>query len=151
MLSLHMSPLYFHKESPNKITNFHAADDVNILDYLEHSMEEFTTIYESKCSMDRLWEYFSFVVAHGIEHFIPKCNNKREHKNPWIIREIVHAKRTTQRERKACFINSSPEILNALRQMRKELNNLVRESRHNFFNMMKKKFFRCTSQILPIG
>lgn len=97
--SLSMCARKLLRPSKMPVLKFALADDVSILDYLEASLDAFLVLADSGASVDDLWNFFSDMVNHCVLCFVPKKFKTTNRKNPWITREIIHAKRRLKRMR----------------------------------------------------
>lgn len=140
--SLAMSPDTSRRHTSSAVLNFTAADDVSILDCLEMSFDDFMVLYNTDCSTDRLWHFFSNVVARCVDRHVPKISKRIRRNNPWISRETIHAKRKLNRKQKSCSKNRTPESKAGITSMRRELKRLIKESRDKFLNVTLKKFLK---------
>lgn len=139
---LALSPDTLGKPTLSTVLNFMAADDVSILDYLERSFDEFQVLYNTDCSTDRLWHFFSTVVGKCIDSYVPRIRKRICKTNPWITREIIHTKRKLKRKRKSCAKNCTPEGTACISSMRQELKRLIKQSKDRFFNVTLTKYLK---------
>lgn len=139
LVSLNVTPEKSHSHSRKMFLDFRSADDVSVLDCLEQSFDDFMFLYQSDASPDTLWDYFSSMTLRCIERFIPKRPKKIANKNPWITREIIHAKRQLKR-RRASSHGTGVEKKTCIQRLSRLLRRLVRESKERFYSITLKKF-----------
>lgn len=95
-----MSPDTLGKPTISTVLNFVVADVVSILDCLDRSFAEFLALYNISASTDGLLHFFSNVVTKCIDSYVPRITKRIRKTNPWITREIIHAKRKLKRKQK---------------------------------------------------
>lgn len=97
----------------NHVPDFSKADDASVLTYLAHEFYEFVELNcDPATTVNDLWLRFKHIVLHCMNEFIPLRRTRPQRHNPWITREILHAKRKVKRLRKAvkkqcCSANTS--------------------------------------------
>lgn len=84
------------------IINFEEANDAPIQTYLAHEFSAFSELASDPLSdVNDVWLRFKAIVSHCVTNFIPVKLKKPLKNNPWITREVIHAKRQLKRIRKA--------------------------------------------------
>lgn len=113
------------EESVSHVSDFSAADDEAILDYLDLCLSNFDEAQD----VQLLWDRFKSIVQTCLSKYVPKKRKKTQRENPWVTRHIIHLKRAITRRRKA---NTTPtDVLSSLtRTLRQQL----RKSRDYFFS-----------------
>lgn len=100
------------------VANFSQVDDDSILTYLAHEFPTFLEVAgKPGTRVNTLWLQFKNIVSHCMNNFIPLRLTRPRKNNPWITREIIHAKRKVKRLRKSFKKNkaSSPNAPNLRR------------------------------------
>lgn len=94
--SLHFQSIVTH------VPNFSKADDASVLTCLAHESYEFMELNcDPVTTVNDLWLRFKHIVYYCMNYFIPLRLTRPQRNNPWITREILHAKRKVKRLQKA--------------------------------------------------
>lgn len=94
--SLHFQSIVTH------VPNFSKADDASVLTCLAHESCEFMELNcDPVTTVNDLWLRFKHIVYYCMNYSIPLRLTRPQRNNPWITREILHAKRKVKRLRKA--------------------------------------------------
>lgn len=83
--------------------DFNKVDDTSILDHLSHEFSSFEQLSRYPgVHIESLRQKFKEVVSHCILYYVPTKTKKENKANPWINRDIIHAKRKVKRLRISC-------------------------------------------------
>lgn len=90
---------------PSKSTvtylDFKNADDSSVVSYLSCEYCPFEELANNPgLNVELLWHRFKTIIFFCIESYIPSKIKRTKRHNPWINREIIHAKRKVKRRRK---------------------------------------------------
>lgn len=112
--------------------NFTSADDNAIIDYLPFQFTAFEELsVHPSTDIETLWRKFKTAILHCVLKYIP-CKVKTTRKqNPWISRDISHAKRKVKRIRKSLKFSPRPEV--ALPWLL-DMKNKIKDAKSNFYS-----------------
>lgn len=90
------------RSSATTVRNFPKGDDASIVTYLAHEFENFSNLaIHPTTDVNHLWSCFKTIVVFCVTHFVPLKTKRQKKHNPWITREVLHAKRKVKRLRQA--------------------------------------------------
>lgn len=118
-----------------EIKEYGKADDTSILDYLETCFDEFESASEN-ASVECLWQRLKVIISTCVDRYVPTRVKKTKQRNPWVTRDIIHAKRKLKRLRrkKADF--------NDIQVLRQKIKMLLSAAKERFFNHTLSGFLR---------
>lgn len=89
-----------HSQPKITFLDFNSADDTAIVDHLDFEFSGFEELSaDSVTDMETLWQKFKEIIFHCIDTYVPHKVKKTRKHNPWITRDIIHAKRKVKRLR----------------------------------------------------
>lgn len=126
------------------IINFDKANDASIQTYLAHKFPVFSELASDPLSdVNDVWLCFKDIVSHCVTHFIPVRLKKPLKNNPWITREVIHAKRQLKRIRKANKVpGTNPSNASRLALAVKTFKQKSREAKSHYFNTVLPSFLK---------
>lgn len=123
--------------------DFHNADDTSIIDHLSHELSSFTEIScQASTDIEILWHTFKDIVSHCIQKFVPLKAKKIKKHNPWITRDVIHAKRKVKRLRKSLKKKFTTSTKNNLDDAIIRLKVTLKAARENFFSHKLNNFIK---------
>lgn len=128
---------------PTTFPDFMNADDTSILDHLIYEYDGFEKLAaENSADIDRLWHKFKDIILFCINNYVPtKCKRPKKG-NPWITRDIIHAKRKVKRLRKARKANSKQSSVNQLATAITTLKSKIKVAKSNYFTKILPSFMK---------
>lgn len=126
------------------IINFEEANDAPIQTYLAHEFSAFSELASDPLSdVNDVWLRFKAIVSHCVTNFIPVKLKKPLKNNPWITREVIHAKRQLKRIRKANkAAGTNPSNASRLALAAKHFKQKSREAKSHYFNTVLPSFLK---------
>lgn len=117
---------------PILIRDFHRADDVAVIDYLE------THLAIANTNVESLWELFRGAIEYCVKTFVPLRKIYKHRSNPcWINCDIIHSKRKIKRLRKQ-HKSSTPQFV----ELKQKLVTKINKARHRFFQENLEEYIR---------
>lgn len=113
--------------------DFNRADDVNIIHYLEISLNKLS----DRGDVETLWRQFKRVIHPCITKFIPERTKRVAKHNPWVTRDIIQLKRKIARRRKKKLAND-----NVLSELSHTLKNKLSNSKLKYFSEVMPQFMK---------
>lgn len=128
-----------------KITypDFKYADDTSILNYLIIKFPSFEELSnDSSTTIEILWSQLKEIMHHCINTFVPLRVKKIKKHNPWITREVIHAKRKVKRIRKRMKRKPGAVTVNNLTAAVSDLKTKIKTAKSNYFTKTLPNFLK---------
>lgn len=88
--------------SRTTFADFANADDTTIIDYLSFQLDSFVNASDHpSADIDTVWQLFKNIVLHCLHNYVPVKTKRTNKHNPWMTRDVIHAKRRVKRLRKS--------------------------------------------------
>lgn len=123
--------------------DFERANDESVVDHLEQYFDGF----DQMTDVNEMWLRFRSAVNHCIINFIPQKQKKIKRQNPWITREILHAKRKLKRLRKHHSHDVCEQAGNLKRKIKSAKETYFTKSLPEFLLSAPEKFWRYLSPV----
>lgn len=125
-----------------EVVNFNRADDASVTTYLAHEFQSFSQMASDPLiNVNDLWLRFKSIIVNSIENFIPLKTLKTRKHNPWITRDVIHAKRKVKRLRRTLKTKGGSPLVNSrLKSATKEFKTQVTNAKQYYFNETLPQF-----------
>lgn len=127
----------FRSQRTITFPDFSSADDTSIIDYLDYEFPRFKELSGHNVDINNLWEKFKDIASHCIGSYVPKKTKITRKHNPWITREVIHAKRKVKRLRKSvkqkATSSAKSNLITAIRDMRTKIRQLKQNTLQKYY------------------
>lgn len=124
------------------VVDFSRSNDASVTTYLVHEFHSFSQMAcDPLIHVNTLWLQFKSIIANSIENYIPLKTLKIRKHNPWITRDVIHAKRKVKRLRRSLKTKGeNPSENGRLRHATKNLKTQVTKAKQHYFNETLPEF-----------
>lgn len=135
-----------HCHSQKNVPDFQNADDTSIIDHLSIELAPFAEDSKrASISVDELWLKFKHTITHCMKLYVPNKTKRSKKYNPWINRDIIHAKRKVKRLRKSLKLSKS-KSKTALTTAITDMKLKIRTAKKNYFTNTLPSFIKNSPQ-----
>lgn len=107
--------------------------------YLAHEFQSFSQMASDPLiNVNDLWFRFKSIIVNSIKNYIPLRTLKTRQHNPWISRNVIHAKRKVKRLR--CTLKTkggSPLVNSRLKSATKDFKTQVTNAKQHYRTLTK--------------
>lgn len=130
------------RRSTRRVYDIKNALDESVIDQFAIKHDVFLSLYSSpENNVNEMWLYFKNLVHGCLNLYVPKRTlRSKNHNKPWLTRNIIHLKRRIHRLRKNKHNLLLGEYTDKMREQKQVLNNSIRKSKYNFFNVSLPRF-----------
>lgn len=123
--------------------DFSSADHSSILNHLNIELDAFRDLSATpSIDIDSLWRKFKAIIHQCMKNHVPTRTKKTKQNNPWITRDIIHAKRKVKRLRKRLKLNPTPLAKNNLRNAIDDMKGKIKKEKTNYFTTTLPNFLK---------
>lgn len=127
--------------------DFNNADDTSVIDHLSFELASFEHLgNDINTDIETLWKKFKAIVSHCIDNYVPTKKKQTKKQNPWITRDIIHAKRKVKRLRKQLKTKRDPELRNNLSLALTSMKTKIRSAKSMYFSHTLPAFLKTSPQ-----
>lgn len=143
-------PLHERSMNSNSVLSFldfSNADDTSVLDHLSYEFSSFEQLADNPdVDIETLWQKFKEIVSYCVSHYIPSKTKKERQFNPWINRDIIHAKRKVKRLRKSFKQTSNPITGKNLAEAISSMKSQIKAAKNHYFSYALPNFLNDAPQ-----
>lgn len=123
------------------------ADDSSVIDHLSFELASFERLgNDINIDIETLWGKFKAVVSHCIDNYVPTKTKQTRKQNPWITRDIIHAKRKVKRLRKQMKAKRDPELKTTLSLALTSMKAKIKSAKSMYFTHTLPTFLKTSPQ-----